>query len=243
MTDLHTHILPGMDDGARSPADSLELLQAQTAQGVDSVVLTPHFYRNREDSECFLKRRKASWNRLQEVMAEKEKEARVEDREIVFPKLLPGAEIAWVPKLAENVELEKMRLGNSKYFLLELPMHPWQSNMIDQIYETVGACGLTPVLAHLERYVAFQKKEYIQELCNMGVPIQIGTENLFSVFGRGKFLKLLEESDRYMLASDCHNMTTRMPNLGDAEEVLRQRLGAAKAKEILSRPQRLLAGQ
>jgi protein-tyrosine phosphatase len=240
MTDLHTHILPGMDDGAQSPADSLELLQAQTAQGVDSVVLTPHFYRSREDSEHFLKRREASWNRLQEAMAEKEKEARTEGRKILFPKLLLGAEVAWVPNIAENVELEKMRLGDSKYFLLELPMYPWQSNMIDQIYETVSACGLTPVLAHLERYVAFQNKEYIQELCSMGVPIQIGTENLLSVFSRAKFLKLLDESDIYMLASDCHNMTTRMPNLGDAAEVLSWKLGTAKAEEILRRPQRLL---
>jgi len=60
LTDLHTHILPGMDDGARNVAMSLAMLEAERAQGVDTVVLTPHFYREREDAERFLQRREAA---------------------------------------------------------------------------------------------------------------------------------------------------------------------------------------
>ena len=60
MTDLHTHILPGMDDGAVSVETSLEMLRMERDQGVDAVVLTPHFYRDRERPEQFLARRRAS---------------------------------------------------------------------------------------------------------------------------------------------------------------------------------------
>ena len=66
MTDLHTHILPGMDDGAKTPEESLQMLRMERDQGVDTVVLTPHFYRDRERPEWFLARRRASAEALRQ---------------------------------------------------------------------------------------------------------------------------------------------------------------------------------
>ena len=60
MTDLHTHILPGMDDGAKDAQMSIAMLRAQRDQGVDTVVLSPHFYGDREDVDRFLRRRNLS---------------------------------------------------------------------------------------------------------------------------------------------------------------------------------------
>ena len=77
MTDLHTHILPGMDDGAESVEMSLDMLRMERDQGVDAVVLTPHFYRDRERPEHFLNRRRAAGEALRDaLMALPEEETR-----------------------------------------------------------------------------------------------------------------------------------------------------------------------
>ena len=68
MTDLHTHILPGMDDGARTVKESLKMLRMERSQGVDTVVLTPHFYRDYETPEHFLQRREESVRVLETVI-------------------------------------------------------------------------------------------------------------------------------------------------------------------------------
>ena len=69
MTDLHTHILPGMDDGAVTVEDSLAMLELQRSQGVDTVVLTPHFYSNREGISRFLLRRGQALVQLERTIA------------------------------------------------------------------------------------------------------------------------------------------------------------------------------
>ena len=102
MTDLHTHILPGMDDGAKTPEESLQMLRMERDQGVDTVVLTPHFYRDREWPERFLARRRASAEALRDaLMALPEEEIRN------MPRLILGAAVAWVPNLPEMTELSR----------------------------------------------------------------------------------------------------------------------------------------
>ena len=88
MTDLHTHILPGMDDGAQTIEEALALLQTQAQQGVDAVALTPHFYGRRESVESFLSRREAAWQQLLEATAG-----------LQTPKLILGAEVSWMPEM------------------------------------------------------------------------------------------------------------------------------------------------
>ena len=85
MTDLHTHILPGVDDGAKAPEESLEMLRMERDQGVDTVVLTPHFYRDRERPEHFLKRRRAAGEALRDALMALPEEELPEEA----PELLP----------------------------------------------------------------------------------------------------------------------------------------------------------
>ena len=153
MTDLHTHILPRMDDGAPDTAASLAMLRMEAAQGVTGVALTPHFHRDRESIEQFLARRQAAWEHLSAAM-EKTTEP--------FPDLVLGAEVAWMPNMNHWDDLEALCLGSSRYLLLELPFTLWNNSMIDQLYSLAAQSGVTPVLAHLERYLGRQKKEHIQ---------------------------------------------------------------------------------
>lgn len=227
MIDIHTHILPGMDDGSKDAEMSLAMLQMERDQGIDAVVLTPHFYRDRERIEHFLDRRQAAMERLNARLMELPEEERA-----ALPRLTLGAEVAWRPNLEDWPELDRMCMGRSKYLLLELPFSPWNGQMIDQIYNLMGRTGITPIIAHIERYIKDQRKDLVAEVLALDVPVQVSSAPLLRPFARGQILKLLQEGKAQFLASDCHNITTRQPNLGPGLKVARSKLGEGKIQAM-----------
>lgn len=206
MIDIHTHILPGMDDGAKDVATSLEMLQMEYSQGVDKVVLTPHFYRDKETPERFLVRRQEAFEKL---------ELAIQQSKISVPELILGAEVAWTQNMNEWDNLEQLCIGKSKYMLLELPFQPWTRSMFEQIYDMVLDLQITPIFAHLERYTKFQKRSYIQEIIAMDMPIQVSSSPLLHWSSRRRVLKIIKKASCCVCGSDCHNTTSRPPNLKD----------------------------
>ena len=226
MTDLHTHILPGMDDGAKTPEESLQMLRMERDQGVDTVVLTPHFYRDRERPEQFLARRRASAEALRDaLMALPEEEIRT------MPRLILGAEVAWVPNLPDMPELYRMCMGRSKCLLLELPFSAWSDPLFRQLRELMDRTGITPVIAHVERYLSYQKPERVRELLDLDVLVQVSAAPLLHPLRRGKVLGLLRERHAQFVASARHDTVSRPPDLGPAAEVLARKLGEKQWKE------------
>ena len=219
MTDLHTHILPAMDDGAANLAESLELLRLEREQGVDTVVLTPHFYRGRESAERFLARRQAALESLCRAGPTAE------------VTLLAGAEVAWFPSLASEDRLEELCLAGTRQLLLELPFEPWSPRLLDQVYNFAAATGLTPIFAHVERYLPLAGKERLEDLAGMGCPMQMNAASLLGLWGGGKCLSLLRRG-RWYVASDCHNTKTRPPTLDRAARVLAKKLGPDRAAAL-----------
>ena len=223
MIDLHTHILPGMDDGAKDVDMSLAMLHREREQRVRGVALTPHFYREDERPEHFFARRQKAWDRLRQGM----------DRAGgSFPELILGAEVAWVPGMNRWDGLERFALGESGYMLLELPDAPWKSTMIDQIYDMMERGGIVPVLAHMERYFRTQKPEYIRELLGTGVPVQISAEAMLHLLQRRAVLKRIKEAANCMLISDCHGLTHRAPNLGQGFAQARKSLPMEQVSDM-----------
>ena len=216
MTDLHSHILPGMDDGSRSVGESLTLLEMEKKQGVTAVALTPHFYRWREEAEAFLSRRGLSYEALTAELPEG------------MPSTFLGAEVAWFPTLAGYRPLERLCLGDSRYFLLELPFEPWPYRLLDQVYDLACVTGLTPILAHVERYLPLQSRERMDELLSMGLPMQMNTDSLLPSLRRGRHLRLLERG-KWLLGSDCHSVDKRPPRWAEATRYLDRRLGPERA--------------
>lgn len=225
MTDLHTHILPGVDDGASTVDDSIAMLHAQHMQGVDTVVLTPHFYPDGEDCSTFLRRRNAAWEQLSEAI-----NALDQARRQSLPRLVLGAEVAYLPGLQDMDGLEKLCIGGTKNMLLELPFYPWDRMLINGIYDFFGHSGVTPILAHIERYVMCQRRILLDEVFDMGLPVQVGTGPTPRAFGLP--LRLLKHGRAHLIASDCHNMSDRSPNLMQAMEIVRKKLGQECFEEI-----------
>lgn len=220
MTDQHTHILPGMDDGSKSPEMSLELLRAEAAQGVDTVILTPQYDRMRESDVHFLERRSLFWERLHEAIL-----ALPEEEREGLPSLLLGAEVAWTPDLIDCRHLADLCITGTQAFLLELPVAPWRSSMFIQIQNLMTSTGLTPVIVHIDRYWTNQKPELLKELFSLRLPVQLSAETLLHFSTRGKALKALRSGQVRYLMSDCHDPRYRRPNLGQAMAVIEKKLG------------------
>lgn len=216
-----------MDDGARDVNAAIDMLRMEAEQGINAVILTPHFYRDRENIPHYLKRRAEAARLLADALMRLPEEERR-----TIPSLALGAEVAWRPNLTEWVELPELCLGTSRYFLLELPFEPWTDQLINQLYELPGRTGMIPVIAHIERYLKHQRSRHIEAVFSLGVPVQVSAEPLLHPLRRGVILKLLREGKAQMLASDAHNIDARPPNLGAAMEVVRRRLGDEKADSL-----------
>lgn len=228
MTDLHTHILPGMDDGASTVEEALKMLREQAKQGVTTVAVTPHFYKRRETMGSFLARRAKAWKQLCKAAHADE-----------YPELILGAEVAWAPDMSEWPELEELCYQGTKILLVELPSMPWTDSVFRELYNLEGRRGVIPMIAHLDRYLHIQKKRDIDRILEMGYPIQISVEALSRFFLKKQVLAMLENYDG-LLISDCHNLTDRTPNMELGIKKVEKRLGSKTAQKISKQTDEIL---
>ena len=222
MTDLHTHILPGMDDGAQTMEEALAMLRMEAQQGVDTVALTPHFYRDKEDLKTFLDRRQTAWDQLLE-----------NTKDMEYPKLILGAEVVWAPGMADWPELENLCYQGTKTLLIELPTTPWADIVYHQLYRLEGRRGIMPMIAHVDRYLRLQSKKSLLRMLDMGYPVQVSAEALLRFWDRESAMNMLKQYDG-LLISDCHNLTDRKPNLDAGIKKLEKRFGRTAARELAS---------
>lgn len=211
MIDLHTHILPQMDDGSKSVEESRAMLAALAAQGVDTVVATPHFYANDESVETFLERRETAAARVRE--------------DTVGMTLLCGAEVRYYPGIAHMEDLPRLQIEESGLLLLEMPVAPWTEYTVREVCELADARGVQLVLAHIERYLPLQKAVTWKRLYESGILMQVNARFVTSLSTKRKALRMLSEGRIHFLGSDCHNTTTRPPQLASAAAVIEKRLG------------------
>lgn len=200
--DLHCHVLPGMDDGCRDAEEALRLLEVSWAQGVCGIAATPH-YDPRESIGQFLARREEAMQKLEEQIGAASQ----------LPQLCLGAEAAYYPGLAYDEDLEFICLGNSRYLLLELPFSAWPSTVLRDIIEMIRR-GITPVIAHVERYFPSQKGKTMRQLFELDVLLQVNAGALDGIWNGYHARRLLRRGQIDVLASDAHNVTHRPPNLG-----------------------------
>lgn len=130
-----------------------------------------------------------------------------------LPQICLGAEVAYRPGIGYEPELSKLCLGKSEYLLLELPFSAWTKDVLRDIRNMVCARGITPVLAHLDRYMGIQKKDIFWEVLAQGVLVQLNAESLLHWRTKAAAKKLLKQGAVHALGSDCHNLCDRAPNI------------------------------
>jgi len=234
MLDCHTHILPGVDDGARDPEISLELLRRSLSQGVDTLFLTPHFYATETDPERFLYHREQACGRLLEALEQAEPE-------LLKLRLALGAEVCYFPGMGRSKDLERLQLGSSGFLLVELPFgHDWPADLKKDLQDLRNVLGLRLIIAHVERYMSgFFGHKVFNELADYGL-IQCNANFFLRPKTQKLALKLLKQGRIQLLASDCHDPEKRPPNLAAAYEVIEENLGRDFCQNFQRQEYRLL---
>lgn len=207
LTDLHTHILPAIDDGAKDLETALEMLRLQKNSGVQRVMLTPHFYLQEETEQAFLERREQAYQNLL---------SHWQDDSI--PELAVGAEVRYTPELM-NADLRSLTLGQSNYLLLELPNMEVPA-YLEQIAVEMLRQGLTPILAHIERCVYFRiEPERLKKLIELGALAQVTARAVNHKSDQRFAAACLENGLAHIIASDLH-IPSEEQCLGNAVQAL-----------------------
>ena len=236
MIDMHTHILPRLDDGAKDSSTSMSMLRLSKAQGVDTVVLTPHFYGKRHNPAEFLLRRNASYQRLLARMQETQTEMDVR----------LGAEVHFTGiNLPDFDELCSLAIEGTKYILFELPFTTKWAGVIEQrLYEFINETDYTPIIAHIERYTEVRKKpSLVAKFIDMGCLIQVNAEAFLNKKDKGFAFALLKNNSVHCIGSDTHDETGRAPNLLDAKQAVEKAGFAESWKNIQDGMRTILQGE
>ena len=206
MIDFHTHILPNIDDGAKSVSVSTALLELEVMQGVREIVFTPHYYGKRP-IEQFLAVRDEALRQIQPFIPD-------------GIKIRTGAEVYFTGVNDPNFEnLCALAIAGTKCVMLEFPFKMgWSARMFDRVEKFIAETGYTPVIAHLERYDEVLKKPALATaLAEMGCLLQLNT-NAFLRKDTQKFaFAMLKHGLVHCLGTDTHNMEGRAPDYAEAQ--------------------------
>lgn len=217
MIDIHTHILPGLDDGANDWEDTLNMARAAVAEGITTLVATPHHANGRYD------------NKAVEV---KEHTRLINERLIaagVPITIRPGQEIRVHDDLLEAWHREELLpLAGSEYVLIEMPSSRVPKEMIELIHE-LRILNLKPIIAHPERNAEVAKQpERLAELIEKGAFAQVTTHSLLGGFGRRieqSAWSLCRSGLIHVVSSDAHHLERRGFRLREAYDAIRERMG------------------
>ncbi|MDD3173539.1 MAG: hypothetical protein PHF63_07755 [Herbinix sp.] len=211
MIDLHTHLLPNIDDGACSIEEALKMIEALHNQKVNKIVCTPHFDPTTTSLQDFSDKRAAAISLLS-------------NSKVV---LVSGSETTLHDYLFNYPDLSPLYIGNSRYLLLELPFgKEWDNEVFKTLESLLRYYDLFAIIAHIERYPAIKKNENnIKKLIEMGCLLQLNTNSIIDKKLRPRALKYIKRGYIDVLASDCHNMDKRPPIINEAFNIVMQKLG------------------
>lgn len=212
MIDFHTHILPGIDDGARTYGNAIELIQEEVSQGIDTIVLTPHFDFEKKDLSEFLAQRDAAYAELKRAVKERR----------IPVQLHVGAEVRFSPRLLD-ADIAPLCVEGSRYILVEFPMSHTPSATREVFYSLMTG-GYFPILAHAERYNIENKSNYLYNLVCSGVLMQVNYESAMN-HRKKKVAELIKHDMVHLWGSDTHSMDKRPPSFARAKRYLDKKFG------------------
>ena len=199
-TDFHAHFLPGIDDGANTPAESVKILQFLRSRGIERACATPHFAKHGERVTSFLERRKESVQRLDDFIEEK----RI-DR-ATLPEIILGAEVHLYEGLSEREGLGELCYQGTRHMLLELPFRKFEGWELEEIYNIMFQLKVTPVMAHINRYTAYYSKSEFGDMFYGGdFILQFNCESSLTHSGASLVKKAYKGGFTVVFGTDLHD--------------------------------------
>ena len=220
--DIHCHILPGIDDGARDRAEAIDMARLAQDQGTVTIVTTPHNFPRSHQS--VLEESQYRVGLLSRAVAEHN----------LNVTLLSGQEIRITNRLKEQLESgDGVTINTTRYVLTEPPFNS-APDYVDEQIEAIIALGYRPVLAHPERNTIIQKDpDIVRRLIAKGALTQLNTGSLFGHYGPGSREAgeyLLHQEMMHVIATDAHGSTgNRVPNMRDGFDRVAELTSEARA--------------
>jgi len=234
MIDIHSHIMPEIDDGARSLQEALEMASIAAADGIEQMVSTPHMFNgiSHDPEPAEILDRVA---RLQEAIGDK-------------LKILPGNEVHVSREIVDYAKKNRvMKINQKNYMLVEYPQLSvpfWADDLLWKLREA----GVHPILAHPERNAEIQRRPAIvAEMIERGVFVQVTAMSVTGEFGqaaRACAETLLKHNCVHLLATDTHRPARRAPILSKGRDAAAVIVGEAKARRLVfDNPLAVISGE
>lgn len=222
MIDLHHHCLPGVDDGPRTMAESVDLCRMAADEGIETIVATPHVLRGRWQN--------TSRAELQSILEE------LRGKVGTTPRILLGSEYYFAHDMDEMLRGESvLPLAGGRYVLVEFASHAIPPLVREPLYRA-QLDGWTPLIAHPERNIVFQSKpELLASLIRIGVKTQVTTGSMTGHFGaeaEAAAIDWLQRGWVHVMATDAHNTTKRPPRFRAARARVAELAGEEVAEAL-----------
>lgn len=225
MIDLHCHILPGVDDGAKNWDESLAMARLAVSEGITHILATPH-HMNR------------NWiNPKQTVFAlVAELQKRLDDEGIPLT-IFPGQEVRLHGEMMQSIEKDEICFidTQNQYVLIEFPT-PEVPAYAERLFYEMQSAQITPIIVHPERnHAILNNPNILYEFINRGVLSQVTAASYIGSFGKEiekLSYQLIEHNLTHFIASDAHNNTNRLFHMKEAMERLEKDFGAEKVKQF-----------
>lgn len=231
MYDMHSHFLPGIDDGAKNVNISLKMIAESTKKGVTHLLSTSHCYPyNNADIENFLYERNESYKKLIEASAA-----------IALPEIKLASEVHMTRDLTSFRSLDKLCIQGTNYILVEMPSSVWTEAAVDTIYK-MTIMGFKPIIAHMERNF-HQRNDLLESLYNLDVLIQVNAESFHISQLKKDLDNLFKRKLLHLIGTDMHNLDSRKPNIDTALRAIKKRYGNECIEYIVSNSKSVWNGE
>lgn len=236
LVDLHSHILPGVDDGSPDIEHSLALAQAAVDDGITHMLLTPHHMDGKyvNHKEDVIKKT----NKFQQALTENK----------IPLKVFPGQEVHINDRLLEAIDNDDILFAdeNNRYLMLELPHTHVPEYFMKNIFPELRNRGITPIIVHPERNQEIQRTpDLLYEMVNKGCLTQLTASSYLNVFGKEvtEFTQKIIDADLgFTFSSDAHNLKGRKTRMTKAYEKL-YKVSEKKANQYWENGKMILNGE
>lgn len=230
MIDIHTHILPGLDDGAEDINESIEMAKAAAADGITGIIATPHHKNGRYNNSSAVVEQQVC--RLNEALLLHEIDLHIRTA---------GQEIRMYHDLISDLEQgELLPLAGSPYILIEFSSRSCPVDAMDTFHE-LQVRGFIPVIAHPERNAELIKDmNLLYEFVQQGVLTQITSHSILGLFGkriRSYALSLCKHNLTHLISTDAHDRAERGFNLGAAYRIIQKKQGRQACQYFMNNAQ------
>lgn len=199
--DMHSHILPNVDDGAKTLQNALDLLEMLKEQGVTDVLASSHFYPFKDNLDEFSVRYNASFESLSKIAKERN-----------LPNLYKACEFFYFKGMSRIENINDFTINNTNYILIEIGAGHITNDFFEELLFLRDKRNIIPIIAHIERYCKFKNyKNLIEFVKKEKIQTQINCDSFFFFSTRKALKKLFELGIVNYIASDTHSPDTRPP--------------------------------